>query len=47
MDDIAEKIAKLDREIDSVHAEKATVSDQPAPPSEPAEAEVKAEETGN
>ena len=47
MDDIVEKIAKLDREIDSVHAEKATVSDQPAPPSEPADAEVKAEEAGN
>lgn len=47
MDDIAEKIARLDREIDAVHDEKATVSDQPAPPSEPAEAEVKPEEAGN
>jgi uncharacterized coiled-coil DUF342 family protein len=47
MDDSVEKIATLDREIDSVHAEKATVSDQPAPPSEPAEAEVRAEEAGN
>lgn len=47
MDDIAEKIARLDREIDAVPAEKATVSDQPAPPSEPAEAEVKPEDAGN
>jgi hypothetical protein len=46
MDDIAEKIAKLDREIDAVHDEKATVSEQPAPPSEPAEAEIKPEEGG-
>jgi uncharacterized coiled-coil DUF342 family protein len=47
MDDIAEKIAKLDREIDSVHGENATVGEQPAPPSEPADAEVKAEGAGN
>jgi predicted esterase len=46
MDDIAAKIAKLDQEIDSVHAEKATVNEQPAPPAEPVEAEVKPEEAG-
>lgn len=47
MDDIAAKIATLDQEIDSVHAEKATVSEQPAPAAEPVEAEVKAEQGGN
>ena len=41
MDDIAAKLAKLDREIDSVHGEAVTVAEQPAPASDPAEAEVK------
>ena len=47
MDDIAAKIAKLDREIDSVHAESVSVAEQPAPAAEPAEAEVKSEGAGN
>ena len=40
LDDITEKIAKLDREIDSVHAESVRVDEQPAPAAEPAEADV-------
>ena len=47
MDDIAEKIAKLDREIDAVHGETVTVAEHPAPTAEPAEAEVKSEDAGN
>ncbi len=41
MDDITEKIAKLDREIDAVHEDTVSVGEQPAPPAEPAEAEIK------
>lgn len=40
LDDLTAKIAKLDREIDAVHAESVSVEEQPAPPAEPAEAEV-------
>ena len=41
LDDIAAKIAKLDRELDDVHGESVSVDEQPAPAAEPAEAEVK------
>ena len=44
MDDVVAKIAKVDREIDAVHGESASVAEQPAPPAEPAEAEVKPED---
>jgi hypothetical protein len=44
MDDVTEKLAKIDREIDAVHEETVRVDEQPAPPSEPAEAEVKSSE---
>ena len=40
MDDIAAQIAKLDREIDAVHAETISVDEQPAPAAETAAAEV-------
>jgi transposase len=40
LDDITEKLAKLDREIDSVHAETVRVDEQPAPAADTAEAEV-------
>lgn len=40
LDDIAAQIAKLDREIDAVHAETISVDEQPAPAAEAAEAEV-------
>jgi outer membrane murein-binding lipoprotein Lpp len=40
LDDIAAQIAKLDREIDAVHAESVSVDEQPAPAAETAEAEV-------
>ena len=38
MDDITARIAGLDREIDSVHGEKVSVDEQPAPAAEPVEA---------
>jgi len=41
MDDLAEKTARVDREIDAVHGESVSVAEQPAPAAEPAEAEVK------
>lgn len=41
LDDIAAKIATLDRELDDVHGMTITVDEQPAPAAEPAEAEVK------
>jgi hypothetical protein len=41
LDDIAAKIAKIDRELDEVSGETVSVDEQPAPPAEPAEAEVK------
>lgn len=44
LDDIAAKIAKLDRELDEVHGETVSVDEQPAPAAEPAEAEVKTPE---
>ena len=47
MDDIAAKIAKLDREIDAVHGQAVTVAEQPAPATESADAEIKPEEAGN
>jgi len=40
LDDITAQIAKLDREIDAVHADSVSVDEQPAPAAEPAEAEV-------
>jgi hypothetical protein len=40
LDDITEKLAKLDREIDAVHAETVRVDEQPAPAADTAEAEV-------
>ena len=40
LDDIAAQIAKLDREIDAVHAETVRVDEQPAPAADTAEAEV-------
>ena len=46
LDDISDKIAKIDREIDAVQEETVRVDEQPAPPSaETAEAEV--EKAGN
>jgi hypothetical protein len=44
LDDIAAKIAKIDRELDEVQGETVSVDEQPAPPAEPAEAEVKVAE---
>ena len=41
LDDIAAKIAEIDRELDDVQGETVSVDEQPAPPAEPAEAEVK------
>jgi len=41
LDDIAAKIAKIDRELDEVSGETVSVDEQPAPPAETAEAEVK------
>lgn len=41
LDDIAAKIATIDRELDEVQGETVSVDEQPAPPAEPAEAEVK------
>jgi len=41
LDDIAAKIAKIDRELDEVQGETVSVDEQPAPPAEAAEAEVK------
>ena len=40
LDDITAQIAKLDREIDAVHADSVRVDEQPAPAAETAEAEV-------
>lgn len=40
LDDISEKIAKVDREIDAVQGDAVSVDEQPAPAAEPAEAEV-------
>jgi hypothetical protein len=42
LDDIAAKISTIDRELDEVQGETISVDEQPAPPAEPAEAEVKA-----
>ncbi|HEV8196625.1 MAG TPA: hypothetical protein VGP87_08295 [Gemmatimonadales bacterium] len=44
LDDITAKIAKIDRELDDVHGELVHVDEQPAPPADTAEAEVKASE---
>ena len=41
LDDITAKIAKIDRELDEVSGETVSVDEQPAPPAETAEAEVK------
>ena len=41
LDDIAAKTAEIDRELDEVQGETVSVDEQPAPPAEPAEAEVK------
>ena len=40
LDDITAQLAKIDRELDDVHGDSASVGEQPAPPAEPAEAEV-------
>lgn len=40
LDDIAAQLAKIDREIDAVHAETVRVDEQPAPAADTAEAEV-------
>jgi hypothetical protein len=40
LDDITTQIATVDRELDDMHGETASVNDHPAPPSAPAEAEV-------
>ena len=45
LDDITDKIAKIDRDIDAVQAETVSVDEQPAPAAEPADAEV--EKAGN
>jgi hypothetical protein len=39
LDDIAAKIAKIDREIDEVHGDTVHVGEQPAPPADAAAAE--------
>jgi hypothetical protein len=44
LDDITAQIAKLDRELDEVHCETVHVDEQPAPPAETAEAEIKTPE---
>lgn len=44
LDDIAAKIAKIDRELDEVHGETVHVDEQPAPAAEPVDAEVKKSE---
>ena len=41
LDDIAAKIKEIDRELDEVQGETVSVDEQPAPPAEPAEAEIK------
>ena len=40
LDDIAAKIAKIDRELDSVEGETVSVGEKPAPEADTAEAEV-------
>lgn len=40
MDDIAAQIAKVDRELDEAREDTVSVDEKPAPPAEPAEAEV-------
>ena len=40
LDDIAAKIATIDRELDEVQGDTISVDEQPAPPAETAEAEV-------
>ena len=40
LDDIAGKIAKIDRELDEVHGDTVHVDEQPAPPAAAADAEV-------
>ncbi|MFN0179757.1 MAG: hypothetical protein ACKVZ0_13240 [Gemmatimonadales bacterium] len=40
MDDIAAKIAKIDKEIDGLGAEDVRVDEKPAPPADTAEAEI-------
>jgi hypothetical protein len=44
LDDIAAQVAKVDRDLDETHGTAVHVDEQPAPPAEPAEAEVKAAE---
>jgi hypothetical protein len=46
LDDIAAKIAKIDRELDEVQGETVSVDEQPAPPAEPAEAAVNTPKPG-
>ncbi len=41
LDDISAKIKEIDRELDEVQGETVSVDEQPAPPAETAEAEVK------
>ncbi len=40
MDDIADKIAKIDRELDGLDGETVRVDEKPAPPADTGEAEV-------
>lgn len=40
LDDITSRIASVDRELDDVHSETASVNEHPAPPSAPVEADV-------
>ncbi|MGE0441516.1 MAG: hypothetical protein AB7L66_06260 [Gemmatimonadales bacterium] len=40
MDDVSEKIAKIDRELDGLDGETVRVDEQPAPPAETGEAEI-------
>ena len=44
LDDIAAQIAKIDRDLDQVHGDTVHVDEQPAPPADAAEAEVKKSE---
>jgi hypothetical protein len=44
LDDITAKIAKIDRDLDTVHGETVRVDEQPAPPAAAADAEVKKSE---
>jgi hypothetical protein len=45
LDDVAARIAQIDRELDEVHGDSVHVDEQPAPPAPTAEAEVSKPDT--